>query len=108
MNGHNLDNVQNLIHDTSATATTLNFAQDQLQTISISVNTTFATSGVAVGKSKTIKILNNATLHTLAFPAWKFVGAKPTDIAGSKTAILTLTCFGSADADIVAGYAVEE
>ena len=106
--GNNLDNVQNLIHDTSATATTLDFAQDQLQTISISVNTTFATTGVAIGKSKTIKILNNATLHTLTFPAWKFVGAKPTDIAGSKTAILTLTCFGSADADIVAGYAVEE
>ena len=106
--GNNLDNIQNLIHDTSATATTLDFAQDQLQTISISVNTTFATTGVAIGKSKTIKILNNATLHTLTFPAWKFVGAKPTDIAVSKTAILTLTCFGSADADIVAGYAVEE
>jgi hypothetical protein len=106
--GNNLDNIQNLIHDTSTTATTLDFAQDQLQTISISVNTTFATTGVAIGKSKTIKILNNATLHTLTFPAWKFVGAKPADIAGSKTAILTLTCFGSADADIVAGYAVEE
>ena len=107
--GNNLDNIQNLIHDTSATATTLDFAQDQLQTISISVNTTFATTGVATGKSKTIKILNDATLHTLTFPAgWKFVGAKPTDIAVSKTAILTLTCFGSADADIVAGYAVEE
>ena len=107
--GNNLDNIQNLIHDTSATATTLDFAQDQLQTISISVNTTFATTGVAIGKSKTIKILNDATLHTLTFPAgWKFVGAKPTDIAVSKTAILTLTCFGSADADIVAGYAVAE
>ena len=108
MGGTDIDNIQNLVHDTSATATTLDFAQDQLQTISISVNTTFATTGVAIGKSKTIKILNNATLHTLTFPAWKFVGAKPTDIAGSKTAILTLTCFGSADADIVAGYAVEE
>jgi hypothetical protein len=108
LSGNNLDNIQNLIHDTSATATTLDFAQDQLQTISISVNTTFATTGVAIGKSKTIKILNNATLHTLAFPAgWKFVGAKPTDIAASKTAILTVTCFGSADADIVAAYAVE-
>jgi hypothetical protein len=36
------------------------------------------------------------------------VGAKPTDQAGNKIAILTMTCFGTADADIVAGYAVEE
>jgi hypothetical protein len=109
LSGNNLDNIQNLIHDTSATATTLDFAQDQLQTISISVNTTFATTGAATGKSKTIKILCDGTTRTLAFPAgWKFVGSKPTDIAASKTAILTLTCFGSADADIVAGYAVEE
>lgn len=108
LSGNNLDNIQNLIHDTSATATTLDFAQDQLQTISISVNTTFATTGAATGKSKTIKILCDGTTRTLAFPAgWKFVGAKPTDIAASKTAILTVTCFGSADADIVAAYAVE-
>jgi len=101
-------NIKNIVYEPTVTATQLDFGGDQLQTISISVNTTFTTTGIAIGKSKTIKILNNATLHTLAFPAWKFVGAKPTDIAGSKTAILTLTCFGSADADIVAGYAVEE
>jgi hypothetical protein len=105
--GNNIDNIQNLIHNTSATTTALDFSGDQLQTISISANTTFTTSNRAIGKSKTIKITTDATLRTLTFPAWKFVGAKPTDQAASKIGILTITCFGTADTDIVAAYAVE-
>jgi hypothetical protein len=106
--GNNIDNIQNLIHDTSSTTTALDFSGDQLQTISISANTTFTTSNRAIGKSKTIKITTDATLRTLTFPAWKFVGAKPTDQAASKIGILTITCFGTADTNIVAAYAVEE
>ena len=106
--GNNIDNIQNLIHDTSATTTALDFSGDQLQTISISANTTFTTSNRAIGKSKTIKITTDASLRTLTFPAWKFVGAKPADQAASKIGILTITSFGTADTDIVAAYAVEE
>lgn len=106
--GNNLDNIQNLIHDTSSTSTALDFTADQLQTISISANTTFTTSNRAIGKSKTIKITTDGTLRTLTFPAWKFVGAEPTEQAASKVGILTITCFGTADTDIVAAYAVEE
>ena len=105
--GNNVDNIQNLIHDTSSTTTALDFNADQLQTISISANTTFTTSNRAIGSSKTIKITTDATLRTLTFPTWKFVGAKPTDQAASKVGILTVTCFGTADTDIVAAYAVE-
>ena len=108
MGGNNIDNIQNLIHDTSITTTALDFSGDQLQTISISANTTFTTSNIAIGKSKTIKITTDSTLRTLTFPAWKFVGAKPTEQAGSKIGILTITSFGSTDSDIIAGYAVEE
>lgn len=106
--GNNIDNIQNLIHDTSSTTTALDFSGDQLQTISISANTTFTTSNRAIGKSKTIKITTDATLRTLTFPSWKFVGAMPTDQAASKVGILTVTAFGTADTDIVAAYAVEE
>tara|TARA_R110000803_G_scaffold33128_1_gene72648 strand:- start:402 stop:1031 length:630 start_codon:yes stop_codon:yes gene_type:complete len=106
--GNNIDNVQNLIHDTSTTTTALNFDLDQLQIISIAASTTFTTTNKAIGKSKTIKITTDATLRTLTFPAWKFIGAKPADQAASKIGILTITCFGSADTDIVAAYAVEE
>jgi hypothetical protein len=106
--GNNIDNIQNLIHDTSTTTTALDFDGDQLQTISISTATTFTTSNRAIGKSKTIKITTDSTLRTLTFPAWKFVGAKPADQAASKIGILTITAFGTADTDIVAAYAVEE
>lgn len=106
--GNNIDNIQNLIHDISTTTTALDFSGDQLQTISISAPTTFTTSNLAVGKSKTIKITTDGTLRTLTFPAWKFVGTKPTDQAASKVGILTLTSFGTTDADCVAAYAVEE
>ena len=106
--GNNIDNIQNLIHDISTTTTALDFSGDQLQTISISANTTFTTSNLAAGKSKTIKITTDGTTRTLTFPAWKFVGTKPTDQAASKVGILTLTSFGTTDADCIAAYAVEE
>ena len=105
--GNNIDNIQNLVHDTSATSTALDFSADQLQTISITANTTFTTSNLAIGKSKTIKITTDATLRTFTFPAWKFVGAEPADQAASKVGILTITSFGTTDADCIAAYAVE-
>ena len=91
----------------SATTTSLDFNSDQLQTISISANTTFTTTGLESGKSKTIKITTDGTLRTLTFPAWIFVGSKPTDQAASKISILTITSFGTTDADCVAAFAVE-
>ena len=108
LGGQDLDNIQNLIHDQSVSGTDIDFSEDEVQTISISTNTTFTTANRATGKSKTLKITTDATLRTLTFPAWKFVGAKPADQAASKIGILTLTCFGTADTDIVAAYAVEE
>ena len=106
-NGGDVDNIQNLIHDTSASGTDIDFDEDQLQTISISANTTFTSVNEATGKSKTIKILTDGTTRTFTFPDWKFVGAEPSDQAASKVGILTLTCFGTADTDVVAAYAVE-
>ena len=103
-----MDNIQNLIHDTSATTQALDFNADQLQFDTIDANTTFTTTNRAIGRSKTIKLTTDGSTRTFTFPAWKFVGAKPTEQAASKIGILTLTCFGTADTDIVAAYAVEE
>ena len=108
LNGNNIDNIQNLIHDTSATTQALDFNADQLQFDTIDANTTFTTTNRAIGRSKTIKLTTDGSTRTFTFPAWKFVGAKPTEQAASKIGILTLTCFGTADTDIVAAYAVEE
>ncbi len=108
--GNDVDNIQNLIHDVSGGALAIDFSGDQLQTLTITDNSTFTTSNRATGKSKTYKLYNSSgsSTYTFTFPAWVFVGAEPADIAPTKTGILTLTCFGTADTDIVAAYAVEE
>ena len=106
--GKDLDNIRNLIHDLSTATSALDFADDELQEISITANLTLTGTGYATGRTKVLKILNDATLHTLTFPAgWVFIGAKPTDIAASKTGILSLTCFTGAEAGVVASYAVQ-
>ena len=69
---------------------------------------TFTTSNKAAGKSVTIRIINGATLRAFTFPGWTFVGAAaPANIAASKTGILTLTCFGTAESDVIAAWAVQ-
>ena len=107
--GAKITNIKNLQHEVSTSGVDIDFSEDQLQTMSIASNTTFTTTNRAVGLSKTIRIITDGTTRTLAFPSdWKFIGAKPTEQAGSKTGILTVTNFGTTDAYIVAGYAVEE
>jgi hypothetical protein len=106
--GADIDNIQNLVHDLSTTTVALDFSADQLQEITVSATATFTCSAYTVGSSKTIKILDSGSGQTLAFPAgWKFVGTKPTAIAASKTGILTLTCFSTTEASVVAAYAEE-
>ena len=85
----------------------MNLAGDELQTISITANTTFQSSNALAGRSKVVKIENNGVEHTLSFPsAWTFIGQMPTSIAASKTGVLSLTCFENNS--VIASYAVEE
>jgi len=110
VSGNNVDNVQNLIHDFSTATTTLDFAGDELQEITISADTTFAaSSNIAIGRSKTVIITTDATIRTLTFPAgWIFIGAKPSDQAASKIGILTLTCRTGIESGVIASYGVQE
>ena len=109
LDGLTLTDIQNLVHDVTGGALAIDFNEDQLQTLTITDNSIFSTSNRAIGKSKTYKLYNSSgsSTYTFTFPAWKFVGTVPTDIAPTKTGILTLTCFGTADTDIAAAYAVE-
>jgi len=106
MVGNDLDNIQNLIHDIAASGTDIDFAEDEVQTISIAANTTFTTANRAAGKSKLLKITTDGTLRTLTFPAWDWVSAIPADQAASKNGYLTLTSYSTTDAAIVAAYQV--
>jgi hypothetical protein len=93
---------------TYAASTAIDFDLTSFRTISLTGNITFTTSNLAAGKSVTLKILADGSTRTFTFPGWIFVGAgAPADISANKTAILTLTAFGAADANVVAAYAVQ-
>jgi len=96
---------------TLATATgtqNLDFTSQGYLTHSITGNITYTASNYAEGKSLTIRITSDGTARNLTFPTnWVFVGAKPTSIAASKVAVLSVTSFGATEANPVAAYAVQ-
>jgi len=93
---------------TYGATTDIDFDLKAFRALALTGNITFTTSHKAAGKTVTLKILADASVRTFTFPAWIFVGAAaPASIAANKTAILTLTCFGTADTDIIAAYAVQ-
>jgi hypothetical protein len=87
----------------------IDFAGDTYRTqAALTGNITYTGSNYANGRSVTIRVINGSTQRTLTFPSqWRFVGPKPANIAASKVAILTLASFGTAEADVIAGWAVE-
>lgn len=87
-----------------AATVNIDFNAAALQTLSLTGNVTFTTSNRASGKSVTVEIVCDSTQRTLTFPAWTWLGVAPAAITASKTAILTVTCFGSNDTDVVAAY----
>lgn len=92
----------------ASTTAALDFATQTFKTISVAATTTFTASNYAAGRSITVRVTSDATQRTLNFPSgWVFVGAKPTLIAASKTGILTVTSFGTTEADCVAAWAVQ-
>jgi len=104
----NTPTLSNLIFSSTAlsyaASVAIDFNSTGLQTISLTGNITFTTSNRGAGKSVTVEIVCDGTQRTLTFPAWVWLGVAPSAITASKTAILTLTCFGSNDTDVVAAY----
>jgi hypothetical protein len=69
----------------------------------------FTASNYRAGAIKTVRIIAGASTRTLTFPStWVFVGTKPADILSGKTGILTVTSFGTTEANCVAAWAVSE
>jgi len=96
---------------TLATATgtqNLDFTSQGYLTHSITGNITYTASNYAAGRSLSVRITCDGTQRNLTFPTnWVFVGSKPTAIAASKIAILSVTSFGATEAETVAAYAVQ-
>lgn len=92
---------------TYAASVALNFTLP-LQDIALTGDITLTTSNLAAGRSVLLRILCDATPRNFTFPGWHFNGAAaPASIAASKTALLRLTAWGSADANVTAEYYVE-
>jgi hypothetical protein len=94
---------------TYASTTNIDFSLAGTRKESLTGNVTFTTSNLAAGRSVVVKILCDSSARTFTFPgSWIFVGAAaPTGIAANKTGILSLTAYGTTDADVVAAYAVQ-
>lgn len=93
---------------TYGASTALDFSGDGFRTVTVAGDITITSLNLAAGRSVTVRIVGDGSPRTLAFPAWKFVGAAaPSSLAAGKTGVLTVTSFGTTDANCVAAYAVE-
>ena len=96
----------NLIN--SSGSVSLSF-QMQMHDCPIDGTLTLSTANRTAGLMLSLRIVNDSGSTQTITPnaSWVFIGTSPTDIADGKTGILSLTCYGSAETDIVAAYAVE-
>ena len=94
---------------TYSASVVLDFSTDAYKTLSLTGDVTFASTNLSSVKPLAIRIVADGTDRALSFPAsWVFLtNSAPASIAAGKTAILSVTSFGSTDADVVAAYAVE-
>jgi hypothetical protein len=93
---------------TYGATTDIDFGDNEVETLSLTGNIIFTGSNYAIGKHKTLHMVSDGSARTFTFPSgWVFYGTKPTTTVASKKSILSLTCLGSAEADVRAVF-VEE
>lgn len=84
----------------------LDFANETgLVTRNAASTVNFTGTNYTAGSTITVRIVPGGAARNLTFPAgWVFVGSKPTQAASGKTGILTVTSFGTTEADCVASW----
>lgn len=94
---------------TYAATTDIDFTLADYRSLTLAGNVTFTTSNRAAPRARLIRIIGDGSSRTLTFPAgWIFTGnIAPTALAANKVAVLSVTCFGAADSDIIAAYSVQ-
>jgi hypothetical protein len=79
-----------------------------ISTRAVNENVAFTGANYREGAIKTGGLVNGATTRSLTFPTnWVFLGSKPTTLAASKTGVITITSFGTTEADCVAAWSVQ-
>lgn len=91
-----------------AASIAIDFNASDMEVLDLTGAVTFTTAHKDGRKQKTLKLYARSSSDCdFTFPAsWIFIGADaPASIVAGKTAILTLYCYGTTDADVVAAYA---
>lgn len=90
----------------------LNFWEREYRTLLLNGNVIFGAQHHAPAKSIVVRIrnLSGTVSQNVSFPAsWIFLGnpGRPSSIAPSRTAILSVTSFGTSDGDVIAAWSVQ-
>lgn len=93
----------------SGTSIQIDFSLEELRSIStLAHNPTFTTANLVAGRRQLLRIVCDGTPRTFTFPGtWVWLGTAPAGIAASKTGLLSLISFSSADSGVVAKWEVE-
>lgn len=93
---------------TYAASIALNFASNNVQSLALTGNVTFTTSNLAAGRAKQVLITADSSSRSVSFPSWVWLGGSaPGSLAASKSAILSLLSFGTADTSVYATWTVQ-
>lgn len=92
-----------------ATTTEIDFSGEGFHSVALTGDITFTTANLAPGRTKTIRIIGDASPRARSFPGgWSFVGVSvPPSLTAGKAAMLTLTSFATTDADAVPTWPAE-
>lgn len=88
----------------------LSFREDDYRTLNLTGDIQFNAQHHSAAKSISVVIRNNQVTHAMSFPpSWIWLGAvgKPTQIAAGKTGVLSITCLGTSDADVIAVWSAQ-
>lgn len=86
---------------------TLDLSGPEIDQVVLTGNPTFATSNLVVGAFKSIRIDSNGSSRTIAFPgSWLWLGTNYSAgvTLASGSAVLSLTSYGTTDANVIACY----
>ena len=80
--------------------------------ISIDQNTTFTTDNLGPGRSASVRVVCDGTTRSLTFPTgpggWTWLGSGPPAVlAAGDIGYLSITAYGTADAEVVAAWSYE-
>jgi hypothetical protein len=94
---------------TYAATVTADFMGDEYRILTLAGDVEFITSNRGEARSIAVEIIADGSNRNFTFPVgWTWLGdGEPASITANKVGVLSLTCLGANDSDVIAVYAVE-